>query len=95
MNLGPTGEDLRQAMIKGDYGRPWLLCERKREQFGEYTLLVGRFVGYEGPWPYTSVAKKAPFVYGGHPLKEPDDLWFEFGDTPAEAITRLKLSLSH
>ncbi|MBR0871189.1 hypothetical protein JQ633_12530 [Bradyrhizobium tropiciagri] len=41
---------------------------------------------------FIAMAKKEPFV-NGDPLREPGDVWFEFGASPDEAMAKLKRSL--
>lgn len=43
--------------------------------------------GLEG---WIAMAKREPFVCDGHPVHEPGDLWFQFGDTEAEARAKIE-----
>lgn len=45
-----------------------------------------------GSW--IALAKREPFVLEEpSAIREPGDVWFEFGDTEEEALTKLKRSL--
>jgi len=49
---------------------------------------------YQGVSEYVALAKREPFTHPDpHPIYEPGELYFEFGDTPEEALERLKGSL--
>jgi hypothetical protein len=49
---------------------------------------------FKGVSKYVALAKQEPFISDPiHPFYEPGDLWFEFGETPGEAMTHLKASL--
>lgn len=39
---------------------------------------------------FIAMAKREPFVTGGDCIREPGDLWFQFGPTKEEALARLK-----
>ena len=43
-----------------------------------------------GKW--TGLAKRSPFV-NGHPIYEPGDVWFEFGDTEDAALDAVRRSV--
>lgn len=47
---------------------------------------------FTGNW--VGLAKQEPFV-NGHPIQEPGEVWFEFGDTEAEALEAVKRSVLH
>lgn len=42
---------------------------------------------------YIALAKREPFVCDGDALREPGELWFEFGTTPSEALSKLRAEL--
>lgn len=43
---------------------------------------------------YIALAKEEPFTRENpDPIREPGELWFEFGDTPEQALERLNASL--
>lgn len=45
------------------------------------------YVVVQGQDKFIGLAKKEPFTRENpDPIKEPGDLWFEFGDTPSEAF---------
>jgi hypothetical protein len=54
-------------------------------------LRVGQwyFAAWEGRSKWIGLAKREPFV-NGHPIYEPGDVWFEFGETEADALSAIK-----
>jgi hypothetical protein len=52
------------------------------------------YCAVRGKTKWIALAKHEPFTSDNpDPITEPGDLWFEFGDTPEEAIKNLKSSL--
>jgi hypothetical protein len=47
---------------------------------------------FHGESEFVALAKREPFI-NGHPIKEPGDVWFEFGATAADAVARLRKEL--
>lgn len=57
-------------------------------------FLAWYFAIKPGVEQYVALAKREPFVtQGPDPVYEPGELWYEFGDTPEEALGRLVASL--
>lgn len=53
------------------------------------------FYVFKGTSTYVALAKNEPFTCANpNPIYEPGDLWFEFGDTPEQALANLKESLT-
>lgn len=50
------------------------------------------FTTWQGRSKVCAMAKREPFV-NGHPIQEPGDVWFEFGDDEEDALAKLKGSL--
>lgn len=50
------------------------------------------FASYRGKTLWVALAKQEPFV-NGHPVYEPGDVWFGFGQTPLKALADLRTRL--
>lgn len=59
-------------------------------------LIIGGwyFMLSRGRSCWIGLAKQEPFV-NGHPIYEPGELWFAFGDTPDAAMDAIKRSVLH
>lgn len=60
------------------------------DQVGGWYFWV--YLGKAGQW--YGLAKQEPFV-NGHPLFEPGEVWFEFGETYDAALDAIKKSVLH
>ena len=57
-------------------------------------MLNWHFVAWQGQSQWIGMAKQSQFLTG-HPITEPGEVWFEFGDTEKRALRNIKLSVLH